>query len=175
VAQVGRLLRKGELSRESGSAASTTRGTGIDAGTGTAALLGTGLAAGGGAGSGGLAATASTGSGSATSSASTGSSSATGAGGTWRAAGGRGGGFDTRAAGGGGAVDTGRGGSRGGRLVDGFVAGRFAGGWEIRADLPVASASLFLSRPMAAKAGTLRACRKGRCHHGKHARRWTVQ
>jgi len=177
------------------SSETATGGTGVEGGTGAAALAGTGLAARGGAGSDGLVATA-TGSGSATSSASTGSSSATGsadaetvtpavgAGGTWRLAGGRGGGFDARAAGGG-TVDSGRGGSRGGRLVDRFVAGTFAGGWEGLVDvakgagfvgvssrpspkacatsilrLSVGSVSLFLSRPMAANTGTLRACRE---------------
>jgi hypothetical protein len=208
MAQMGRLLRKGESSREYGCAASTTRGgetatggTGTEGGTGMAALFGTGLAAGGGAGSDGLAATASTGSGSATSSASTGSSSATSAdadaGGTWRTAG-RGGGFDVRGAGEGPAVDSvGRGGGRGGGLVDGFVASTFAGGWEgprlgsrgtractavlvgisprpsLKASatsilrLTVESASLVLSRPIAANAGTLRAWGGVRRHGGK--------
>jgi hypothetical protein len=117
----------------------------------------------GGAGSDGLAATAPTGSGSATSSASTVSISATGsarAGGTGRTDGGRGGGLDVRSAGGGPAVDSvGRGGSRDGRLVDGFVASSFAGGWEGpgTARLSVGSASLSLSRPIGVDARTLRA------------------
>src|SRR5262249_39219517 len=84
-AHVESPLRKGELAREYGCAASTTGGgetasggTGLEDGTGTAALSGTGLAAGGGAGSDGLAATVSTCSSSATRSASTDFSSATG-------------------------------------------------------------------------------------------------
>jgi hypothetical protein len=122
---------------------------------------------GGRAGSGSVA-TAFNCSGSAMSSASVGSSSAMGSsgGGTLRAAAGRGGGFDARAARGGGATDSGR----GGRLVDGFVVGTLAGGWVGRVGVSrrpspsasilrpmVVSTSLFLSRPMAASARTLRA------------------
>lgn len=175
-----RLLRKGELSRESmtGCGETATGGTGVEGGTRTAALAGTGLTAGVGAGTDGLAATVSTGSGSVTSSASTVSISVTG--GAGRTDGGRGGGLDVWTARGGTVDGVGRGGNRDGRLEDGFATSAVAGGREgLRTAsilrLSVGSVSLSLSRPMSGNPRTLRARRAGRSRRGSMRPGWTVR